>query len=84
VWAGRKWHSPGLVPLGIPGAIQENYRVMTAKDLQKAQKKEVGCVHPYVLQWSGKCEGCRTTPLSPSLPDPYNPRTRPQSRRDAA
>jgi hypothetical protein len=76
---------PGRVPLGIPGAIQENYRVMMPpKDPQKAEKKEAGCVHPYVLQWSGKCEGCRTMPLSPSLPDPFNPRTRPQSRRDAA
>jgi hypothetical protein len=44
--------------------------MMTPKNPQKAEKKEVGCVHPYVLQWSGKCEGCRTTPLSPSLPDP--------------
>jgi hypothetical protein len=24
------------------------------------------CVHPYVLQWSGKCEGCRLTPLPPA------------------
>jgi hypothetical protein len=30
-----------------------------------------GCVHPYVYQWSGRCEGCRLTPLSKSLPDHY-------------
>jgi hypothetical protein len=41
----------------------------------KAQK-EAGCVHPYILQWSGKCEGCAITPLSPSLPDPHNPKRR--------
>jgi hypothetical protein len=53
------------------------------KDPQKAEKKEVGCVHPYILQWSGKCEGCRKTPLSPGLPDHHNP-NRSQSRQDAA
>ena len=32
------------------------------------------CVHPYYMQWAGKCEGCRKPPLSPNLPDPHNPR----------
>jgi hypothetical protein len=25
------------------------------------------CVHPYVLQWSGKCLQCLEEPLSPSV-----------------
>ncbi len=53
----------------------------TQKD--QVQKEEV-CVHPYILQWSGKCEGCRTAPLSPSLPDPHNSLEDSQSRQDAA
>jgi hypothetical protein len=57
--------------------------MMAPKDPQKAEKKEIGCVHPYVLQWSGKCEGCRKTPLSPNLPDHHNP-NRSQSREEAA
>ena len=61
---------PGRIPVEIPGAIQEDYNMMrTLKAPQKAEKKELRCVHPYILQWSGKCEGCRKTPLSPNLPD---------------
>jgi hypothetical protein len=58
--------------------------MMTPKDPQKAEKKEVGCVHPYILQWSGKCEGCRKTSLSPNLPDHYNTNRHPKSRGEAA
>jgi hypothetical protein len=45
--------------------------------MEKARKKKgkvppaYHCVHPYVYQWSGRCEGCRLTPLSVSLPDHY-------------
>jgi len=39
--------------------------------LQHARR--IGCVHPYYLSFAGKCAGCRTTPLSPGLPDPRNP-----------
>lgn len=51
-------------------------------DQYPTQQGYEGCVHPYILQWSGKCEACRKTPLSPNLPDPHNPNRR-ESREDA-
>jgi hypothetical protein len=50
-------------------ANQDNARTETP--LERAAR--IGCVHPYFLAWAGRCENCRTTPLSPSLPDPRNP-----------
>lgn len=35
--------------------------------------KRIGCVHVWYLSWAGRCEKCRTSPLSPGLPDPKNP-----------
>ena len=44
---------------------------VASEEAQEEKKKVTGCVHPYVLQWSGRCEGCRKAPLSPKLPDHY-------------
>jgi hypothetical protein len=58
---------------------------MEPQNTQKGQvQKEEVCVHPYILQWSGKCEGCRKAPLSPSLPDPHNSLEDSQSCQNAA
>jgi len=35
--------------------------------LEKAAR--LNCVHAWYLDWSGRCEGCRLTPLSKDLPD---------------
>jgi hypothetical protein len=29
----------------------------------------IGCVHPWILDWSGRCEDCRLEPLSKDLPE---------------
>ncbi len=48
---------------------QDNIRTETP--LERAER--IGCVHVWYLSWARRCENCRTTPLSPSLPDPKNP-----------
>ncbi len=37
--------------------------------IEKAER--LNCVHPHYLSFSGKCDGCKTEPLSPNLPDHY-------------
>ena len=36
--------------------------------------RRIGCVHPHFLAFSGRCEKCLKSPLSPTLPDHHNPR----------
>ena len=54
--------------LGGEGGPERAQLPADAEDAQEAQE-EVACIHPYILWWSGKCEGCRLSPLSPNLPD---------------
>ena len=73
------------IPLGISGAIQENYRVKDDLQKDQAQKEAVnrGCIHRHALLHLGACLGCRRTPLSPNFSDHHN-QNRSQSREDAA
>jgi hypothetical protein len=81
-----RWRSDSPAARLVGGTVRELRELDDLgfpEELDRVEGQPKNCVHPYVWQWSGRCEGCRETPLSKGLPNHYARRIR-EEHDDAA